>query len=75
MTFGTLGAMIVSDLIEGRENRFADLFDEKRIKVRGAVKEFLAENIDYPKHIVTDRIASRDVEGKSTDVVNSLTRR
>lgn len=69
MTFGTLGAMIVSDLIEGRENRFADLFDEKRIHVRGAVKEFLTENVDFPKHIVADRIARRDVDGKSTDAV------
>ena len=31
MTFGTLGAMIVADLITGRDNAFADLFDWKRI--------------------------------------------
>ena len=37
MTFGTLGAMIVCDLITGRDNAFADLFDWKRIHARGAV--------------------------------------
>jgi len=71
MTFGTLGAMIVSDLITGRENAFADLFDWKRIHARGAVKDFVAENVDFPKRIVVDRIANRDVEAKSLFDVKS----
>lgn len=39
MTFGTVGAMIVADLITGRDNAWADLFDWKRIHTPGAVKE------------------------------------
>ncbi len=71
MTFGTLGAMIVADRIAGRANKFADLFDEKRIHVRGALKEFVTENVDFPARIVSDRIAQRDVEGKTTDAVKA----
>ena len=66
MTFGTLGGMIVADLIAGRENRWADLFDEKRAHVRGAITQFVTENVDFPKHILKDRVAGMDVEAKTT---------
>jgi Rieske Fe-S protein len=62
MTFGTLGAMIVADLITGRENPYADLFDWKRVKARGAIGDVVRENIDFPKRIVADRVMQRDVD-------------
>lgn len=71
MTFGTIGAMIVADLITDRENKFAALFDWKRIHARGAVKDFVTENVDFPKRIIADRIANRDVEAKSLFDVKS----
>jgi nitrite reductase/ring-hydroxylating ferredoxin subunit len=64
MTFGTLGGMIVADLIDRRENRWAGLFDEKRAHIRGAITRFVTENVDYPKHMIKDRVARMDVEGK-----------
>jgi glycine/D-amino acid oxidase-like deaminating enzyme/nitrite reductase/ring-hydroxylating ferredoxin subunit len=66
MTFGTVGGMIVADLITGRENPWADLFNANRIKARGAIKDFVTENVDFPKHIIKDRILRLDVETKRT---------
>ncbi|HXG57856.1 MAG TPA: FAD-dependent oxidoreductase [Thermoanaerobaculia bacterium] len=61
MTFGTLGAMIVADLIEGVENRFARVFDAGRVHLRGALSSFVRENLDFPKELATHTLAgSRD---------------
>lgn len=66
MTFGTVGAMIVADLITRRANPWADLFNANRLHARGAMKDFIKENADFPKAIIADRILSRDVESKET---------
>jgi glycine/D-amino acid oxidase-like deaminating enzyme/nitrite reductase/ring-hydroxylating ferredoxin subunit len=54
ITHGTLGGMLISDLILGRANPWAALYDPARKPVRGA-KEFLAENLNvarqYAKHL------------------------
>ena len=62
MTFGTLSGMIVSDLILKGGNRYADLYDPTRIKPLASAKDFIVENIDFPKHLVPDRLTSLDVE-------------
>jgi glycine/D-amino acid oxidase-like deaminating enzyme/nitrite reductase/ring-hydroxylating ferredoxin subunit len=64
MTFGTVGGMIVSDLITGRPNAWAELFDVKRLQLRGAMKDLVVENLDYPRHMIEDRVARLNVEGK-----------
>jgi glycine/D-amino acid oxidase-like deaminating enzyme/nitrite reductase/ring-hydroxylating ferredoxin subunit len=56
MTFGTLAAMVSSDLILGREDRWARLFDATRVKPVAAAKEFVRENVDFPAHLVGDRL-------------------
>jgi glycine/D-amino acid oxidase-like deaminating enzyme/nitrite reductase/ring-hydroxylating ferredoxin subunit len=56
MTFGTLAAMITSDLILGRENEWAGLFDATRVKPLAGAKEFVRENVDFPAHLVGDRL-------------------
>jgi glycine/D-amino acid oxidase-like deaminating enzyme/nitrite reductase/ring-hydroxylating ferredoxin subunit len=63
MTFGTLAAMISSDLILGRDNPWAGLFDATRVKPLAAAKEFVRENVDFPGHFVADRL--RKAEGDS----------
>ena len=62
MTFGTVGGTIVADLITGVANEWADLFDVKRMHARGAVKDLVTENVDFPRRIIVDRIARRNVE-------------
>jgi glycine/D-amino acid oxidase-like deaminating enzyme/nitrite reductase/ring-hydroxylating ferredoxin subunit len=42
MTHGTIGGMIVSDLIQGRENRWADFYSPTRMPLR-TPKRFLTE--------------------------------
>lgn len=42
MTHSTIGAMIVADLIQGRKNPWADLYDPARKPLRGAM-EFMKE--------------------------------
>lgn len=45
MTHGTIGAMIVSDLIAGRENPWAELYDPGRVTLQ-ATSDFLQENLN-----------------------------
>lgn len=45
MTHGTIGGILVTDLIVGRENRWARLYDPSRISPRAA-GEFAKENLD-----------------------------
>jgi Rieske Fe-S protein len=63
MTFGTLAAMITSDLILGRENPWARLFDATRVKPVAGAGEFVRENVDFPAHLVGDRL--KKAEGDS----------
>jgi len=71
ITLGTAAASIVADLIEGKQHPAAPLFDPGRIHPRGAVREFVTENVDYPKRILLDRVLRRDVEATRTFDVKS----
>ena len=69
MTFGTAGGMLVSDLILGVDNPWKDLFDPMRNRPHVTTREFITENLHFPAHLVADRLASADIEAKSTDDV------
>jgi Rieske Fe-S protein len=56
MTNGTVAAMIMSDAILGRENRWAELYDSKRLKPRAAAGRFLKENGSVAHHFIGDRL-------------------
>ena len=45
LTHATIGGMILSDLILGRENPWAELYDPRR-KTVGAAREYTAENLN-----------------------------
>lgn len=60
MTYGTLGALIVSDLILGSENRHAELYDPTRLLPARAAKDYVTENLDFPYHLIRDRLRSPD---------------
>jgi glycine/D-amino acid oxidase-like deaminating enzyme/nitrite reductase/ring-hydroxylating ferredoxin subunit len=55
MTNGTLAAMILSDLILGRENAWAKVYDAKRLEPRAGVAMFAKENLSAAKHLVLRR--------------------
>jgi glycine/D-amino acid oxidase-like deaminating enzyme/nitrite reductase/ring-hydroxylating ferredoxin subunit len=60
MTSGTLAAMILCDQVQGMKNRYAELYDATRIKPLAAAREFVRENVDFPTHLVGDRLRRRD---------------
>jgi glycine/D-amino acid oxidase-like deaminating enzyme/nitrite reductase/ring-hydroxylating ferredoxin subunit len=61
MTHGTLGGMIVSDLIAGRENPWAALYDPAR-KTLQAAGSFIDENANVLGHLVKDWVSRGDVK-------------
>jgi glycine/D-amino acid oxidase-like deaminating enzyme/nitrite reductase/ring-hydroxylating ferredoxin subunit len=59
MTHGTIGGIIVSDLIQGIENKWADLYSPKRTPLK-APKTFLSEMFNTSKQYV-DYITKADI--------------
>jgi nitrite reductase/ring-hydroxylating ferredoxin subunit len=60
MTNGTAAAMILADLIVGRPNPWAALFDAKRVTPRPSATAFLRENASVGRHFVGDRLDRGD---------------
>jgi glycine/D-amino acid oxidase-like deaminating enzyme/nitrite reductase/ring-hydroxylating ferredoxin subunit len=60
LTFGTLGALIISDEIGGLPNPWSELFDPDRGAVRRGLWEYLKENKDYPYYMIRDRFAGTE---------------
>lgn len=66
MTHGTIGGILVTDLIMERDNPWEDVFSPSRIRSM-LNKEFLTEGLDTGKHAVGDYLTKGDVE-KPEDV-------
>lgn len=60
MTFGTLGAMIISARILGQKNPWTDLFAPERTAILQGAWDYVAENADYPYYLVRGRLARAD---------------
>jgi glycine/D-amino acid oxidase-like deaminating enzyme/nitrite reductase/ring-hydroxylating ferredoxin subunit len=61
LTNGTAAALILADLIAGRENPWAGLFDATRIKPLASASEFVKENVNVGTHFVGDHLSPPDV--------------
>jgi glycine/D-amino acid oxidase-like deaminating enzyme/nitrite reductase/ring-hydroxylating ferredoxin subunit len=61
LTNGTAAGMILTDLIGGRENPWADLFDSTRFKPLASAKELVKENANVGVHFVGDHLGRPDV--------------
>jgi Rieske Fe-S protein len=64
MTHGTLAGMIISDLIAGRENSWAALYDPAR-KTLKAADSFLHENANVVGHLVKDWLSRGEVKERN----------
>lgn len=62
MTFGTLSAMLISDLILGKENKYEELFDPSRLNVKAGIKDTLKENADAVFHLIKDKFTSDKID-------------
>ena len=60
LTFGTLGAMMMTDAILGRSNPWAELFAPERKALGRGLWEYITENADYPYYMIRDRFAGAD---------------
>jgi glycine/D-amino acid oxidase-like deaminating enzyme/nitrite reductase/ring-hydroxylating ferredoxin subunit len=65
MTNGTVAAMLLSDLLAGRENPWAETFDATRLAPRASLTSIVAENLDVATRLIGDRI--RTIHPPSTD--------
>jgi glycine/D-amino acid oxidase-like deaminating enzyme/nitrite reductase/ring-hydroxylating ferredoxin subunit len=72
MTHGTIAGLLISDLIVGRENRWASLYDPGRITLRSA-DEFLKENLNtavrYGEWLVAGDVPSEDHIARGTGAI------
>jgi glycine/D-amino acid oxidase-like deaminating enzyme/nitrite reductase/ring-hydroxylating ferredoxin subunit len=64
MTHGTLGGMIITDLIAGRENPWTELYDPAR-KTLQAAGSFIDENANVLGHLVKDWVGRGDVKDRN----------
>jgi Rieske Fe-S protein len=60
ITHGVIAGMIVSDLILGRENAWADLYDPARVSVK-AGGEFVSENLNVAAQL-TEYVTGGDID-------------
>ncbi len=56
LTGGTLAAMIISDQILESPNPWTELYDATRIKPLAGARAYFSENLDYPSHLLADRM-------------------
>jgi glycine/D-amino acid oxidase-like deaminating enzyme/nitrite reductase/ring-hydroxylating ferredoxin subunit len=56
ITNGTAAAIVLSDLILGRANGWAELYDPNRLELRAAAPRFLEENARVALHFAGDRL-------------------
>jgi Rieske Fe-S protein len=63
MTHGTLGGMLVSDLIVGRLNPYEKLYDPARKNVRAA-GTYLGENANFVGHMIRDWTRGAEVKDR-----------
>jgi glycine/D-amino acid oxidase-like deaminating enzyme/nitrite reductase/ring-hydroxylating ferredoxin subunit len=58
MTHGTIAGMILSDLVQGRENQWAELYDPKRVTLGvKPIEEFAKENLDVAVQYAKDMLS------------------
>jgi glycine/D-amino acid oxidase-like deaminating enzyme/nitrite reductase/ring-hydroxylating ferredoxin subunit len=63
MTHGTIAGMLLSDLIQGRKNKWEDLYNPSRIRLR-ALPEYASENINVAGQYA-DYVTAGDIKSEA----------
>jgi glycine/D-amino acid oxidase-like deaminating enzyme/nitrite reductase/ring-hydroxylating ferredoxin subunit len=63
MTHGTIAGMLLTDLIQGRKNRWEDLYSPSRVRVK-ALPEYASENINVAGQYA-DYVTAGDIKSES----------
>jgi len=56
MTNGTIAAMLLTEEILGQRSALSKVYDPKRVDVFASIKEYVRENVDFPMHLIRDRL-------------------
>jgi glycine/D-amino acid oxidase-like deaminating enzyme/nitrite reductase/ring-hydroxylating ferredoxin subunit len=76
MTGGTAAALLLADLLAGRENAWAGLFDPYRFKPRASLPRLIKENAEVGLHFAGDRVrrpghrSVEDLQPGEADIVS-----
>lgn len=62
LIYGTLSGILISDLIDGKENVYSDMFKASRHQPIKAAGEFIKENVDVAKEFIKDRFKNEDID-------------
>ncbi|HSI76671.1 MAG TPA: FAD-dependent oxidoreductase [Lunatimonas sp.] len=63
LVYGTTAGLIIGDLIQGKKNRWEQLYDPKRLTPVASAKTFIKENLHVGKELLKDYIFyDRDTE-------------
>lgn len=62
LTYGTAGAMLLTDLLLGHENGWADLFRPSRVKPIASARKFVSENASIAYRFIADRFSAAERE-------------
>ncbi|HVT42991.1 MAG TPA: FAD-dependent oxidoreductase [Thermoanaerobaculia bacterium] len=68
MTYGTLGAMILADLVLGRTNRFSELYAPGRIRMASMLETIATKAAEMPKRLF-DKVTGADVETTTVEEI------
>jgi glycine/D-amino acid oxidase-like deaminating enzyme/nitrite reductase/ring-hydroxylating ferredoxin subunit len=74
MTHGTIGGMVITDLINGKENPWAEIYKPTRIPLKSAgkyIKEALNNAMQYADWIAKEEIESADQLGNGEGAIIS----
>lgn len=56
MTNGTTAALLLNDLITGKDNPYRELFTPLRFQAHPSVKHFIVQNADVAMHLVSGKV-------------------
>ncbi|MBB5396824.1 FAD-dependent oxidoreductase [Mucilaginibacter sp. AK015] len=62
MMLGSIAGKILADLIQGKDNRYQEIFSPSRLKPIAGFTEFVKENADVAYHFVADRFGLQETE-------------
>ena len=65
MTYSNVAALLLTDLILNKSNKYTELFDPNRIKPIAGFANFIKENADVAKHIITGFFSAEKLESLS----------
>jgi glycine/D-amino acid oxidase-like deaminating enzyme/nitrite reductase/ring-hydroxylating ferredoxin subunit len=62
MTNSHVAAVLLADIIQGRENPWAEVFDPSRFKPVTSARDFVSENMNVAKEFMADRIGTPELD-------------